>query len=35
LVEGNPLNDLSVVVDYDKNFKVIVKDGKIYKNLLS
>ena len=33
LVEGNPLNDLSVVVDYDKNFKVIVKDGKIYKNL--
>jgi len=35
LVDGNPLNDLSVMVDYDKNFKVIVKDGKIYKNTIS
>jgi imidazolonepropionase-like amidohydrolase len=34
LVEGNPLKDLSVVTDYANNFKVIVKDGKIYKNLL-
>ncbi|MGL6284477.1 MAG: amidohydrolase family protein [Microcoleaceae cyanobacterium] len=32
LVEGNPLENLSVLVDYDNNFKVIVKDGKIYKN---
>ncbi len=35
LVEGNPLKDLSVVKDYANNFKVIVKDGKIYKNLLT
>jgi imidazolonepropionase-like amidohydrolase len=35
LVDGNPLNDLSVVADYDKSFKVIVKNGKIYKNTIS
>jgi imidazolonepropionase-like amidohydrolase len=34
LVEGNPLKDLAVVKDYANNFKVIVKDGKVYKNLL-
>lgn len=34
LVEGNPLNDLAVVVDYENNFKVIIKDGKIYKNTI-
>ena len=34
LVEGNPLKDISLVKDYTNNFKVIVKDGKIYKNLL-
>jgi imidazolonepropionase-like amidohydrolase len=35
LVDGNPLKDLSVVANYDKNFKVIVKNGKIYKNTIS
>jgi imidazolonepropionase-like amidohydrolase len=35
LVEGNPLEDVSVLVDYSNNFKVIVKDGKVYKNTLS
>jgi imidazolonepropionase-like amidohydrolase len=35
LVEGNPLENLSVVVDYANNFKAIVKDGKIYKNSLT
>lgn len=34
LVEGNPLTDLAVVVDFENNFKVIVKDGKVYKNTL-
>jgi len=34
LVEGNPLKDLAVVKDYANNFKVIVKNGKVYKNLL-
>jgi len=35
LVDGNPLDDLSVLVsskDGENNFKVIMKDGKIYKN---
>ncbi len=35
LVEGEPLKDLAVMADYDQNFKVIVKDGKIYKNTVS
>ncbi len=34
LVEGNPLDDIKVIEDYDTNFKVIVKDGKVWKNSL-
>jgi imidazolonepropionase-like amidohydrolase len=34
LVEGNPLRDLRLIADPAKNFVVIMKDGKIYKNLL-
>lgn len=32
LVDGNPLENLDLVADPDKNFLVIMKDGKIYKN---
>jgi len=32
LVEGNPLENLDLIVDPAKNFVVIMKDGKIYKN---
>ncbi|MGB6253045.1 MAG: amidohydrolase family protein [Bradyrhizobium sp.] len=35
LVEGNPLDDLNLVANPDKNFVVIMKDGRIYKNTLS
>jgi imidazolonepropionase-like amidohydrolase len=35
LVEGNPLEHIELVSDPAKNFVVIMKDGKIYKNLLS
>jgi imidazolonepropionase-like amidohydrolase len=35
LVDGNPLENLSLVADPDKNFLVIMKDGRIYKNKLS
>src|SRR6202030_4619068 len=35
LVDGNPLEDINLVADPDKNFVVIMKDGKIYKNTLS
>lgn len=34
LVEGNPLENLDLVADPDKNFAVIMKDGKIYKNVI-
>ncbi|MBW0146223.1 metal-dependent hydrolase family protein [Marinobacter arenosus] len=32
LVDGNPLENLDLVADPDKNFVVIMKDGVIYKN---
>jgi len=32
LVDGNPLADIWLVADPDKNFVLIMKDGKIYKN---
>lgn len=32
LVDGNPLQNIDLLADPDKNFVVIMKDGKIYKN---
>ncbi len=34
VVEGNPLEDVNLLVDYDNTIKVVIKDGKIYKNAL-
>ena len=34
LVDGNPLEDIKLIGDPAKNFVVIMKDGRIYKNLL-
>ena len=34
LVEGNPLENLDLVADPAGNFKIIMKDGIIYKNTL-
>jgi len=34
LINGNPLENLDLVADPDKNFVLIMKDGKIYKNTL-
>lgn len=34
LVDGNPLKNLDLVADPGKNFLVIMKDGKVYKNAL-
>lgn len=34
VVNGNPLKDLNLVADPEKNFALIMKDGKIYKNML-
>lgn len=35
LVDGNPLENLKLVEDPENNFKLIMKDGKIFKNTLS
>ena len=35
IVEGNPLEDLSVLLDYRKNLRVIMKDGRFFKNTLT
>lgn len=35
LVDGDPLTDIDLVADPAKNFKIIMKDGRIYKNTLA
>lgn len=35
LVDGDPLAHLDLVADPERNFKVIMKDGKTYKNTLA
>lgn len=35
LVEGNPIENIRLIEDPAKNFLVIMKDGKMYKNLLA
>ena len=35
LVDGNPIADIKLIADPARNFVVIMKDGKIYKNTLS
>jgi imidazolonepropionase-like amidohydrolase len=35
LVDGNPIENIKLVADPAKNFVVIMKDGKVYKNTLS
>jgi imidazolonepropionase-like amidohydrolase len=34
LVDGDPIADLKIIADPEKNFQVIMKDGKIFKNSL-
>ena len=34
IYEGNPLEDIEIVADPEKNLKLIMKDGKIFKNEL-
>ena len=35
LVDGNPIENVKLIENPDKNFLVIMKDGKVYKNTLS
>src|SRR5215475_10864710 len=34
LVDGNPLDNIQLIADSARNFVVIMKDGKIYKNIV-
>ena len=34
LIEGNPLEDIKILEDYENNMKVIIRDGQIWKNTL-
>jgi imidazolonepropionase-like amidohydrolase len=34
LVDGDPIADISLIADPERNFLVIMKDGKVYKNTL-
>ncbi len=34
VVDGDPLADIKLVADPDRNFLVIMKDGRIYKNTM-
>lgn len=34
LIDGNPLEDVSILADYESNIRLIMKDGVIYKNSL-
>ena len=35
VIDGNPLDDISLLGDPEKNLRLIMKDGRIYKNALS
>lgn len=35
VVDGNPLEDISLIADPDKNFRLIMKDGQVFKNALA
>jgi imidazolonepropionase-like amidohydrolase len=34
VIDGNPIDDIALVASPDKNFMVIMKDGKVYKDTL-
>jgi len=34
LINGNPLEDISILTQYEENIVLIMKDGVIYKNIL-
>ena len=34
VVDGNPLDDIRVLTDPDRNLKLIMKEGRVYKNEL-
>lgn len=35
LVDGNPVEDMALIADPGKNLRLIMKDGRIFKNTLN
>jgi len=35
VIDGNPIEHIELIASPDRNFRVIMKDGKIYKDTLS
>ncbi len=35
IIDGNPLDDVSIMTEYKEKFKLIMKDGIVYKNILN
>lgn len=35
LIDGDPISDIKLIADPDRNLKIIMKDGRIYKNTLA
>jgi imidazolonepropionase-like amidohydrolase len=35
VIDGNPLEDITLIADPEKNLKLIMKDGRIYKDVMS
>jgi imidazolonepropionase-like amidohydrolase len=35
IIDGDPIADINLVADAEKNLKLIMKDGRIYKNILA
>jgi imidazolonepropionase-like amidohydrolase len=34
IVDGNPLDNIEILNEYQDKFKLIMKDGDVYKNIL-
>jgi len=34
VIDGNPLEDISLIADPDQTMKLVMKDGSIHKNVL-
>ena len=35
LVDGNPLEDVTILEEHEQNIRVVMKDGRVYKNTLT
>lgn len=35
LIDGDPIADIKLIADPERNLKIIMKDGRIYKNTMA